>query len=241
MLNEIAYQVGRAFGSLSGVSRVVVVACIAVAVGYLVTRPLHDGRATTAADAAELSQLAASQAQAVASSKAANAADPCRSTIDAKRAEYQTLVAARKYWDASLTLRVCSETLNDPALRAMVADAEIRSHLATINDPKAPPRERAHAIEMLTRDCPETGKPFAQLQTQLISKADSTERAQEAARRNSEGVSIGMTRQGAVASSWGRPEHVNKTTTASGTREPWIYGPRRSLCFDDGVLTGIQN
>lgn len=65
--------------------------------------------------------------------------------------------------------------------------------------------------------------------------------AREKARKKKEGVSIGMSQQDVIDSSWGRPEHVNTTTTARGTRQQWVYGSRGYLYFDDGVLTAIQN
>lgn len=51
---------------------------------------------------------------------------------------------------------------------------------------------------------------------------------------------IGMTACGAIAA-WGRPESINKTTTARGTREQWVYGGRNYLYFTNGVLDAIQN
>jgi hypothetical protein len=55
------------------------------------------------------------------------------------------------------------------------------------------------------------------------------------------GVRIGMTREQAIASNWGKPSRINKTTSANGTREQWIYGGRNYLYFENGVLTTIQN
>jgi len=42
------------------------------------------------------------------------------------------------------------------------------------------------------------------------------------------GVSIGMTAQQVTdESSWGKPNHVNRTVTAAGVREQWVYpGPQ---------------
>ncbi|WP_119460645.1 hypothetical protein [Rhodospirillaceae bacterium SYSU D60014] len=40
---------------------------------------------------------------------------------------------------------------------------------------------------------------------------------------------------------WGRPRSVNRTTTAHGVREQWVYGSGSYLYFDDGSLTAIQN
>ena len=39
---------------------------------------------------------------------------------------------------------------------------------------------------------------------------------------------------------WGEPRSINKTTTAYGVHEQWVYYGNRYLYFDDGVLTSIQ-
>lgn len=53
---------------------------------------------------------------------------------------------------------------------------------------------------------------------------------------------IGMTKAQVInQTSWGRAYDVHRTTTASGTREQWVYGNRRYLYFDNGVLTAIQD
>lgn len=41
---------------------------------------------------------------------------------------------------------------------------------------------------------------------------------------------------------WGKPDHVNRSTTKRGTREQWVYGGHRYLYFDEsGLLTSIQD
>jgi hypothetical protein len=55
------------------------------------------------------------------------------------------------------------------------------------------------------------------------------------------GVHLGMTKEEVLKSNWGRPEHVNTTTAASGTREQWVYAGSQYLYFDNGILTAIQN
>jgi hypothetical protein len=49
-----------------------------------------------------------------------------------------------------------------------------------------------------------------------------------------------MTMEEARKSSWGRPNHVNRTTNAAGVSEQWVYDGGY-LYFSDGVLTTIQN
>lgn len=60
------------------------------------------------------------------------------------------------------------------------------------------------------------------------------------ARKKQEGVTIGMTDQDALDSSWGKPNKINRTTNAYGVREQWVYDGGY-LYFTNGVLTSIQN
>lgn len=53
-------------------------------------------------------------------------------------------------------------------------------------------------------------------------------------------VWIGMTKEMA-SESWGEPEHINRTITASGSHEQWVYSSGQYLYFDDGILTTIQD
>jgi TPR repeat protein len=55
------------------------------------------------------------------------------------------------------------------------------------------------------------------------------------------GVSVGMSKAEVLASSWGKPQSVNTTTTRAGKREQWVYGGNNYLYFEDGVLEVIQN
>jgi hypothetical protein len=54
-------------------------------------------------------------------------------------------------------------------------------------------------------------------------------------------VSIGMSATDVLEYGWCKPNSVNRTTTASGTSEQWVYGGRNYLYFTDGMLTSIQN
>jgi hypothetical protein len=64
--------------------------------------------------------------------------------------------------------------------------------------------------------------------------------AAEAARKKKPGASIGMTaEQVRDGTSWGRPDHINRTITAHGISEQWVYGGGY-LYFNNGVLTAMQ-
>ena len=79
-------------------------------------------------------------------------------------------------------------------------------------------------------------------QEKMIAVAAARERAADDARRRKEGVSIGMTREEVLKSNWGRPEHINRTSTATMESEQWVYPDGAGyLYFEHGVLTAVQH
>jgi len=53
-------------------------------------------------------------------------------------------------------------------------------------------------------------------------------------------VVVGMT-AAQVRSAWGAPTSVNRTSTAGGTDEQWVYGLGWYVYLEDGVVTAIQS
>lgn len=53
-------------------------------------------------------------------------------------------------------------------------------------------------------------------------------------------VKIGWTKEMCIES-WGKPRDVNRTTTANGTNEQWVYSLKKYLYFDNNILTAIQD
>ena len=53
-------------------------------------------------------------------------------------------------------------------------------------------------------------------------------------------VKVGMTKE-QCKEAWGEPVNINRTTTASGTHEQWVYEGGSYLYFDGNILTTIQN
>lgn len=54
-------------------------------------------------------------------------------------------------------------------------------------------------------------------------------------------IKLGMTKKEVLASSWGRPKNINKTTNSNGTKEQWCYYGNNYLYFEGDKLTTIQN
>lgn len=77
---------------------------------------------------------------------------------------------------------------------------------------------------------------------EAISDERATASAREEQRRQAkqQGVSVGMTAQQVIESSWGKPQKINVTITGRGKHEQWVYNSSSYLYFEDGVLTSIQ-
>jgi hypothetical protein len=43
-----------------------------------------------------------------------------------------------------------------------------------------------------------------------------------------------------VRAAWGKPNHVNTSMYASGTREQWVYSDTSYVYFEDGVMTSLH-
>lgn len=165
----------------------------------------------------------------------------CQELREEKQKNYHKLIAERKFWDAAISIRSCANALDDSGLKKLVAEAEIRSHKSDIDNPKLSLRNKAKAIELLMRDYPDEGKKYETLRNKFLMQADAQDRFAEAKRRKSEGVRIGMTKEEVVASSWGKPDYINRTIHRDSEREQWVYGHRNYLYFENGRLSTIQN
>ena len=76
----------------------------------------------------------------------------------------------------------------------------------------------------------------AKLDTEIATRG----KAEKAAQRR-QGVSVGMSSQNALDSSWGKPQKINRTTGSFGVHEQWVYGGGGYLYFENGILRTIQN
>jgi hypothetical protein len=164
--------------------------------------------------------------------------------------------------DAAIS--ACGDPVAGTAMRVDLISARGAIDLAKIDAQAGLPdevnREIAKAAAQITKlgsdgeDCharmtakAEADKAIAATQAALDADWKNFERQQKAkeaaweAQQRKPGVVIGMTpEQVRRDSSWGAPDHINRTVTAAGTREQWVYGPRSYLYFENGVLTGIQ-
>lgn len=76
---------------------------------------------------------------------------------------------------------------------------------------------------------------------QFIAAYQARKNSQKNGAKPKSGVRLGMSVEQVLASNWGKPMSVNKTTTTRGSSEQWVYGSNNYLYFDNGILTSIQN
>jgi hypothetical protein len=175
------------------------------------------------------------------------AMDGCTTTIADKRARYTKLLDEHKFWDAQLVLGDCPHLLNDAALVAMQRGAVRLSYLDTVGKASSTDDQRLNAIGMLRSNFPDDVASLEPLRQRLQAKVDARDAAtvkkaaaDEKARKRKQGVSLGMTAEDALASSWGRPRNINRSTYSFGVHEQWVYDGGY-LYFQNGILTSIQN
>lgn len=153
-----------------------------------------------------------------------------------------------EHYFAYETIYPCAELLNDEDLIQLAAQSALEGALNLSSST----RDRQAAIDRLEKNHPllatSTSKDQIALAKRQLAKATEIENRQqktyisaEQARKRREGVSIGMTQDDVLASSWGRPKHIHKTTTVTSTREQWVYGTGSYLYFENSRLIAIQN
>jgi hypothetical protein len=160
----------------------------------------------------------------------------CRAAVATYTATYESLFKQRRYLEAANFLRECAEATGEPAFSKAVAAADIADYQATADDPKESIFNRILSLEKLRSEHPEAYKSHAALHVRL----EKQQAAAVAAEKRKNGVSIGMSKEEVLASSWGKPRKINSSHYAWGTHEQWVYDGGY-LYFEKGILTSIQN
>ncbi|WP_156902240.1 hypothetical protein [Azohydromonas australica] len=165
----------------------------------------------------------------------------CKKNISSKLAEYRQLMTKREYGNAALVIRECSELLNEPKLHELVTDGEIKSHYQDLDNPTQSVFNKIQAIEALQRDYPEHAKKNEKRLAASMAYLQREREAKEQQRRLDSTPPLGISTQEVISSYWGYPTGgINRTTSARGTTEQWVYGNGRYLYFDNGRLTTVQ-
>lgn len=222
----------------------IMIGCILLAFFFAGDKNPDNSKPSTAVPPAE-------QGASIAIDQTAHEKAECTASVESMKAEYGKLMSEKKYWDAghqTNLIEQCAKTLQDKSLEAWANDASVQSYVQAIKDPKTPIIEKMNLIELFKQFHPDKAQPYVSMLSDLNRKQDAIEQREQiieqrkmAAQKKREGVRIGMTPEDVRASSWGKPEHINRTTATYGTHEQWVYGSGSCLYFEDGILTTIQN
>ena len=162
--------------------------------------------------------------------KAPTPRETCLETMANVLSAYDAHMAAGRHIEAAKSLDHCvyhtnSSELIEKRRLARVEVAWTDAHSKTSTD-----EDRLQALNQLAALDPERAQKAANVRKSVetrIAKQRAAEKRAEAARKKSEGVRLGMTREDVVASSWGAPSEstrlprstalVSSGCTASGT------------------------
>lgn len=149
-------------------------------------------------------------AKALAAQQKAQRQAICTDGIDDLKAQARDLLSRGRPGPAANVLSACESLMQDPQAKTLLAEARKARQAEELKEQKKQAAEQARIA------------------------------AAEKARKRREGVTIGMSQQDVLDSSWGKPRDVNRTVSAYGVREQWVYDGGY-LYFKDGILTTIQN
>lgn len=176
--------------------------------------------------------------------------------LDSSEREYQTKALAqvgRKFWvgDYLGSVSICpTPTANRFEGKCNYLERGVGLTINNVVTVPCQPTKFSHCAQFyyITSDDGRTG--YISVSEKLASSdpiAADKAIAQECARKGQ--PKIGMTMEQVAATAWGKPTKVNRTVTASGTREQHVYELGYTgncyasgyLYFDDGLLSGIQD
>lgn len=137
--------------------------------------------------------------------------------------------------------------------QGQIDEERAQERLDSINERARVERERRDArarAEAAAKARAEREAKAREAEAKARADADAAERKREASIRArwpprmadlvvAHEVAPGMT-PAMVLESWGRPDHVNRTITAFGRSEQWVYGSERYVYFENDVVTSIQ-
>ena len=161
--------------------------------------------------------------------------------------EASTFAKQKNFEQAANLLNACSDISTNKDFDQKYQEYSLQHWTNVIKNVKASSDEKKIAHQNLATLDPKnaemhrkTSEHFASLAKQKAERdAAAAERARKKAAKKA-GVSVGMSQQEVLESSWGRPERVNRRVTANGVHEQWAYSGYNYLHFEDGVLTSIH-
>lgn len=155
-------------------------------------------------------------------------------------ASYEKLMQEKAFWEASLQVAPCEILKDGNNYQELRREAEKRHYENEILVSKNDLARKYSAVGKLIDEKHPLDNKLVQQRSQYLETERKRIAAAEAKYKKSRGVQIGMTEADVLASSWGKPRHINTTTRASGESAQWVYNGSY-LYFKNGILETIQN
>lgn len=151
--------------------------------------------------------------------------------------DYKQLMTNKKFYDAAQSVRLCGQNLDDKELIQMTRAADAADLIADVDigHIESAKSLKADYADILAK------QPEAKAKVEKILSDVRKQDLKAKAEKKKLGVTIGMSKDDVLASSWGRPNSINRTTGTWGVHEQWCYGGHNYLFFENGVLTTIMN
>jgi hypothetical protein len=150
----------------------------------------------------------------------------------------QLSICARCAWFLALTAAIATpaaaETyrcVSQDTGRSYVVSQDVPGDKCVFISKNSPHPSASHIDEQVVA----SQREAAELKRQAKAFAE----ADAASKIRSDGLALGMTPQLVRASSWGSPKEVQRVTNYDGVGERWLYGGRKVLHFENGVLVAI--
>jgi hypothetical protein len=177
----------------------------------------------------------------------------CLVDFDKKSEEFKRFLTDGKLAEADAVWSGCRLDGESGRVSAQLEQLFVAKQVAAVRNTSLAMDARVFALDLLQGRKADEVTLLLQLHPDVFAaqkKAEQESKAlqakadkQMAQQKRKEGVEIGFSKEDVLASSWGRPDQVNKTTNVYGTREQWVYRTRGRgyLYFEDDRLVSIQN
>jgi hypothetical protein len=146
-------------------------------------------------------------------------------------------------------LRMSGGTRGCLVLVAIFVGGPLLMMVYSISNPPPRPSAPARATSPLTAEAAARAAAQAKADHEEMVKAEAKWKASPAGKLQAKhpdwsrddckmivtrNVHMGMTAE-QVRLAWGKPDHINATTTANRTNEQWVWGSGQYAYFDDGI------
>ena len=149
---------------------------------------------------------------------------------------FDAAYTTKNYGLAASILKECAAADSGTEYSKKWSEANRLDKISVASNRKAPAKLRIAAITELSLSYPIDAEPFNSVLPTLQAQAVRDEQRV----KKTQGVKLGMSPADVLASAWGKPDRKNRSISAKGTVEQWVYPDGQYLYFVNDALTRIE-